>query len=193
MKLFEKHQQDSNAAQKDNISASPAKFYFDKQVTEVLVARSKSQYEKRANFEKDVAQADVTVEQWMSYIMFEIDENEPKRAKLLYERALAQSLANENHPCLWIAYVTFIQEHLKDTSLVRAKYEQRLRYSKTLPPKVRVELVVENGLYEEGQGNVARARKLFEQLDQEIAPGLVQAAYARINFEKRQGNTEMAR
>lgn len=89
----------------------------------MLVAKSKAQFEKRADFEKEVGKADVTVEQWMAYIMFEIDENELKRAKLLYERALAQSLANENHSCLWLAYVTFIQEHLKDTSLVRAKYE----------------------------------------------------------------------
>lgn len=43
------------------------------------------------------------------------------------------------------------------------------------------------------QSNIPRARKIFEQLDTEIAPGLVKASIARINFEKRQGSVEFAR
>merc|ERR1719158_1482630 len=70
-------------------------------------------------------------------------------------------------------------------------FEQKLKHSNQLPPKDRVKLLVENGLYEEQQANVPRARKIFEQLETEVAPGLLQAIMARIDFEKRQGNKEV--
>lgn len=38
-----------------------------------------------------------------------------------------------------------------------------------------------------------RARKIYEQLDTELAPGLVKVALARINFEKREKNFDKAR
>lgn len=54
-------------------------------------------------------------------------------------------------------------------------------------------MLLGSALFEEMQQNSPRARKIYEQLDQEIAPGLVQSSLARINFEKRQGNTERVR
>ena len=45
--------------------------------------------------------------------------------------------------------------------------------------------MIENASYEEMQGNIARARKILEQLELDIAPGLVEAIMARINLEVR--------
>ena len=45
--------------------------------------------------------------------------------------------------------------------------------------------MIENALFEELQSNIPRARKIYELLDQEIAPGFVKSQIARINFEKR--------
>jgi len=98
----------------------------------------------------------------------------------------------ENDTELWLRYTTFIQDHLKDASLVRAKFEQKLKYP-LLPVKDQVNLLIENAIFEEMQSNSLRARKIYEQLDQEIAPGLIRATIARINFEKRQGNADKAR
>lgn len=54
-----------------------------------------------------------------------------------------------------------------------------------MAPSQKVDMLIENALFEELQQNPMRARRLYEQLDQEIAPGLVKANIARINFEKR--------
>ena len=89
--------------------------------------------------------------------------------------------------------MTFIQDDLKDIQLVRAKFEQKRNESALMTPSQKVDLLIENALFEELQQNAMRARKLYEQLDQDIAPGLIKATVARINFEKRQGNVDMAR
>ena len=65
-----------------------------------------------------------------------------------------------------------------------------MKHSKHLSPKEKIRLLVENGLYEEQQGNVARARQIFESLTTQVAPGLLQAVIARVDFEKRQGSKE---
>jgi hypothetical protein len=81
--------------------------------------------------------------------------------------------------------MSFIQDELKDTSLIRAKFEQKRNDSNLMAPSQKVDMLIENALFEELQQNPMRARRLYEQLDQEIAPGLVKANIARINFEKR--------
>ena len=80
----------------------------------------------------------------------------------MYERALGSSLDLENSNTLYLAFMSFIQDHLKDNTLVRAKYEQKLKHSKCMPARNKVELLIENGNYEEMQNNLPRARKIFE-------------------------------
>ena len=92
----------------------------------------------------------------------------------------------------WLMYTNFIQEHLKDTALVRAKFEQKLSHP-LLSAQNKIDVLIGSATFEEQQQNSPRARKIYEQLDQEIAPGLVKATMARINFEKRQGNQERVR
>ena len=60
---------------------------------------------------------------WQKYIDFEIKEGKLLRAQHLYERALGSNLELESNNTLWLNYIFFIQEHLKDKTLVRAKYE----------------------------------------------------------------------
>jgi len=59
---------------------------------------------------------------WLSYIAFEVQREEPDRARLLYERAL---ISLDLDLQFWLAYISFIQVTLKDASLVRAKFESR--------------------------------------------------------------------
>ena len=68
-----------------------------------------------------------------------------------------------------------------------------MKFSELLTPKSKVDILIEHALFEEMRQNSLRAGKIFEQLDLEIAPGLVRAAIARINFEKRQGHVDKAR
>ena len=59
---------------------------------------------------------------WLSYISFEIQKDEPVRARLLYERAL---ISLDLDLQFWLSYVNFIHQTLRDPSLVRAKFESR--------------------------------------------------------------------
>lgn len=106
---------------------------------------------------------------------------------------MGSSLELQNSYALWQSYSEFIQEKLKDVSLMRAKFEQKLANSKLMAVKDKIEIFLEHAMFEEIQSNVMRAGKLFQQLDEEIAPGLVKATINRINFEKRQGHNEKAR
>ena len=106
---------------------------------------------------------------------------------------MGSSIDLQNDFAFWIKYADFIQNKLNDNSLMRAKFEQKLNNSKLLPKVQQVDILIENALFEESNQNIPRARKLFEQLDQEIAPGLVKAIIAHINFEKRQDNVDRAR
>lgn len=138
-------------------------------------------------------QVSVQLKDWMAYIQFEEAHDKLKRALQLYERAMGSHLVLQNSYPLWQSYSEFIQDKLKDVSLMRAKFEQKLVNSKLMAVKDKIEIFLEYAMFEEIQQNIPRARKLFEQLDEEIAPGLVKATINRINFEKRQGNNDKAR
>ena len=60
---------------------------------------------------------------WKEYIEFEIKEEKFKRAKHLYERALGSRLELFSDFDFWLSYIKFLQEHIKDTTLVRAMFE----------------------------------------------------------------------
>ncbi len=50
-------------------------------------------------------------EAWQAYIEFEIQQAMPKRAKLLYERAL---ITMDRDRLFWMEYIRFIEKSLKD-------------------------------------------------------------------------------
>lgn len=126
---------------------------------------TQSKVQERAAFEKSVmggSSSKGQIEEWTKYINFEISQEQPRRAKLLYERAMSSSIEAENDTELWLRYTGFIQDHLKDASLVRAKFEQKLKYSDLLSAKNKVDILIENATFEEMQSNSLRARKIYE-------------------------------
>jgi tetratricopeptide (TPR) repeat protein len=50
--------------------------------------------------------------------------------------------------------------------------------------------MLEQALFEEEQAQISKARKIFENLQNDIAPDCIKTLLAFINFEKRQGNVE---
>ena len=124
---------------------------------------------------------------WQSYIKFELDKNEPNRARQLYERALI-SLDLDLH--FWLGYITFIQHTLKDVSLARAKFESRRASTSSLNMGDLVELMIENAMFEEEQQQLPKARLLYENLTNDVAPGHVKAMLAFVSFERRMGSNE---
>jgi len=126
-------------------------------------------------------------EVWISYIEFEIREQHMRRARLLYERGL---ISLDKDVPFWLSYVQFLDRKLKDPTLVRAKYELRLKHAEK---HEKIEVLIEEALFEEDQGQVQKARKLFERLQSEIAPDYLKSLLAFINFEKRCNNFEKAK
>ena len=124
---------------------------------------------------------------WLDYINFEIGCDEMVRARLLYERALV-SLDLDHQ--FWLSYINFIQQTLKDASLVRAKFESRRASTSSQNVGDLVELMIEHALFEEEQQQIPKARMIYETLTNEVAPGYVKAILAFISFERRMGSNE---
>ena len=61
----------------------------------------------------------------------------------------------------WLMYTNFIQEHLKDTALARAKFEQKLSHP-LLSVANRIDVLIGSAMFEEQQSNSPRARKIYE-------------------------------
>jgi hypothetical protein len=73
-----------------------------------------------------------------------------KRAKALYERAISSSIEMETNIDFWLMYTNFIQEHLKDTTLVRAKFEQKLSHQTSiLSVSNRIDVLIGSAMFEE--------------------------------------------
>lgn len=66
---------------------------------------------------------------------------------------MSTSIEAENDTELWLRYTNFIQDQLKDASLVRAKFEQKLKCSDLLSAKSKVDILIENAAFEEMQSN----------------------------------------
>lgn len=79
--------------------------------------------------------------------------------------------------------------------MARILFEQKLNGSDSqfLKASDKIDILIENAKFEEMSSNSMKARKIYEQLDTEIAPGLVKATLARINFEKRENNMDKAK
>ncbi|CDW82944.1 pre-mrna-processing factor [Stylonychia lemnae] len=166
------------------------KFEFIAKIKEIS-AETKSRVDLRLVFENKIISVwkdGLTLEEekkiWIDYIKFEISQDMQKRAKLLYERALI-SLDKDKH--FWISYIQFIEKNLKDPQLARAKFENRIKHADKYET---VDFMIENALFEEEQQQVQKSRRIYENLQNEIAPDYIKSLIAFINFEKRQNNNE---
>jgi hypothetical protein len=88
-------------------------------------------------------------------------QSQPKRARLLYERALI-SLDKDRQ--FWLQYVRFLEKNLRDPQLVRAKFENRIKTSSAGNKYETLELMLEQALFEEEQNQIQKARKVYENL-----------------------------
>ena len=87
-----------------------------------MISDSTKQASDRAEFEEKV-QKDNTSQEWLKYCAYEVKQNQIKRAKVVYQRALGSSLEIENDIQFWLNYTNFILEQMKDSALVKAKFE----------------------------------------------------------------------
>ena len=80
-------------------------------------------------------------------------------------------------------------------SMARIMFEKKLSDSDSqfLSSSDKIDILIENAKFEEIASNSLKARKIYEQLTSEIAPGLIKATLARINFEKRENNFDKAK
>jgi hypothetical protein len=93
------------------------------------------------------------------------------------------SLDKDRH--FWLQYVRFLEKTLRDPQLVRAKFENRIRTSSAGNKYETLELMLEQALFEEEQNQIQKARKVYENLQSEIAPDCLKTLMAYVSFEKR--------
>jgi hypothetical protein len=79
-------------------------------------------------------------ELWKGYITFELERNNVKRAKLIYERAL---ITMDKDRSFWLSYINFLDKTLKDPQLVRAKFENRIKLHQMTNKIETLELMLE--------------------------------------------------
>lgn len=156
-----------------------------------IAVETKARVDNRLQFENKInkiyqegGSLDQEKQAWSDYIKFELDQGMPKRAKLLYERALI-SLDKDMH--FWVSYIQFLEKNMKDPQMARAKFENRIKLANKFET---VDLMIEMALFEEEQQQILKARKIYENLQNDIAPDLIKSLMAFINFEKRQNNLE---
>ena len=113
---------------------------FLQKVREVA-EETKKKVEQRVSFEDNImkiyeTQGSTEDEKatWMKYIGFEKEQNEVKRVKLLFERGKIvcnwEALISLDHDLsFFFQYLSFIENQMKDPTLVRAKFETRLKIS----------------------------------------------------------------
>ncbi len=160
------------------------KFEYINKVKEIA-AETKKRVDARIVFEDKITQIfndnrpiEEEKQAWSDYIKFEIDQGMPKRAKLLYERALI-SLDKDTH--FWISYIQFIEKNLKDPQLARAKFENKIKIADKYET---IDFMLETALFEEEQLQIQKSRKIYEKLQNEVAPDYIKTLMAFITFEK---------
>ena len=79
----------------------------------------------------------------------------------------------------------FLEKNLRDPQLVRAKFENRIRTSSAGNKYETLELMLEQALFEEEQNQILKARKVYENLQSEIASDCLKTLMAYVSFEKR--------
>lgn len=85
---------------------------------------------------------------WEEYIDYEISQDRLKRAKLLYESGL---ISLDRDRFFFLNYLQFLEKHMQDFAMVRAKFEQRVKHC---DKNEVVDIMVENALFEEEQQQI---------------------------------------
>lgn len=120
---------------------------------------------------------------WRKYLEFEESEGNFVRIVLLYERCLM--------PCsyyaeFWVRYADFIMktsgEDAARAIFVRANQEFLSR---------RPDLFLEQGIFEESLGHLDEARRLYQHVYDDVAPGLFSGLFKHLNLERREKNYEV--
>jgi hypothetical protein len=136
---------------------------FIQHITQIATKSEQDNQTTRTSFEQGDLDSRA---HWVKYAAFEQKEGQHKRALAVFERAFSQSEQMQQDLELWLLYIEHISSNLKDVSLARAKYEQRLNNAQLLSAGIKIDLLIENAKFEEVQSNSLRARKIYEQLDE---------------------------
>ncbi|KAG0613938.1 hypothetical protein M758_6G139200 [Ceratodon purpureus] len=121
---------------------------------------------------------------WHKYLDFIEKEGGIEKTIQLYERCL---IACANYPEYWVRYVQRMDEEGKTDLALDALHRATVIFVKRRP-----EIHLFAARYREQLGDVKGARASYEVLRGELEPGLLEVIIKHANFEKRQGNEEVA-
>lgn len=161
-----------------NLDCGRNKDQFVSYVQNTLFQQGASLMSPRQPLEQKVSSNPADTQAWNAYINFELDQGEKQRANALYKRALSSCLAMQTSVNFWAKYVTFLYTTMKaEQGITEARiiFETKLEDadSQFLSSGDKVAFLLEKARFEEVTGSALKARKIYEQLTTDIAPGLI--------------------
>ncbi|XP_012255089.1 pre-mRNA-processing factor 39 [Athalia rosae] len=122
---------------------------------------------------------------WKEYLDFEIEQKDPARIIILFERCLiACALYDE----FWMRFIRYLEtQKNENTEKIRDVYSRACIVHHPKKPNLHLQWAT----FEEGQGNFEKAADILEKIDSAL-PNMLQIAYRRVNLERRRGDLDKA-
>ncbi|XP_046628060.1 pre-mRNA-processing factor 39 [Neodiprion virginianus] len=122
---------------------------------------------------------------WKEYLDFEIEQKDPARIIILFERCLiACALYDE----FWMRFVRYLEtQKSENAEKIRDVYSRACIVHHPKKPNLHLQWAT----FEEGQGNFEKASEILEKIDAAL-PNMLQIAYRRVNLERRRGDLDKA-
>nr|XP_018912524.1 PREDICTED: pre-mRNA-processing factor 39-like [Bemisia tabaci] len=171
-----KHTNEETAALRDKIIAMRRKVH--KATAEAVTQRLK--YEdgiKRPYFHVKPLER-CQLENWRSYLEFEIAQGDMERIIILFERCLIACALYEE---FWLKFILFLE---KQGDEYRSNLENTFKRACTIHHVKKPNLHLHWAIFEETQGNFEKAAEILSNLERNF-PSLAQVAFRRINLERR--------
>uniref|UniRef100_A0A0A9YDU3 Pre-mRNA-processing factor 39 n=1 Tax=Lygus hesperus TaxID=30085 RepID=A0A0A9YDU3_LYGHE len=124
------------------------------------------------------------LDNWMSYLDFEITNGDFQRTIILFERAM---IACAMYQQFWLKYIKYLEECSCGPEMIRSLYQRACLVH--LPSNSHIAL--NWAAFEEGQGNMGLARKILAHTDRR-SNNLMLVQLRRIHFERRCGKNDQA-
>ncbi|KAF6202489.1 hypothetical protein GE061_002885 [Apolygus lucorum] len=124
------------------------------------------------------------LDNWMSYLDFEITNGDFQSTIILFERAM---IACAMYQQFWLKYIKYLEECSSGPEMIRSLYQRACLVH--LPNNSHIAL--NWAAFEESQGNVNLARKILAHTDRR-SNNLMLVQLRRIHFERRCGKNDQA-
>ena len=163
-------------------------------IIEGLAEKAKEKSNKRSAFENaltistyslsNVSNPDLKIEKetWKSYIQSEKSENNYQNVQMLYKRMLVPFYDDFS---IWKEYIDYLSNTMSQVDKCRTMYKNLRENPMSDNNDAILEIYLSNAHFEEKQGQIKLARKIFKTINETLCPNLIKGIAEYIKFEQR--------